>query len=358
MSEASQHDGKSEGLPLPKHSSEDAPMAMLSDAAKKIGWRLTMAKAAAQLFAGTEQGAVIYGEIRERLDTIEGRSIVSKEMAKAVAKQAINDPDLLERGKARFLGSLLQKQRNLEAVVLAANEQIATLPAPDLELGVHDNAENSHGVDPNPENINEAVKPLGDDWASSFASIAEDATSDDLRQRLARVLAGELASPGTYTRATVRKIADLEKVDLENLRKVLPYVFGDVVIRLQDDNQNPPLNLMLDLAEVGLVTEASGTITKNWPMAGPAGSQGALTGKTWVMQVDYTTGHSMSIGIFQLTRTGIAVVDLLGRLDEREIIRRIAINPKPGWSAVRMGKLAAPDRVHLPWEELFTLQAP
>jgi hypothetical protein len=64
------------------------------------GWRMKLAKAAAQLSAGSKKGAVAYGQIRERLDTIEGRSIVARGLAEAAVNQAVNDPKMLERANA------------------------------------------------------------------------------------------------------------------------------------------------------------------------------------------------------------------------------------------------------------------
>jgi len=351
MDEFRRDSGQGEALPLPKPDRDNSPPALIDKTAKEGGWRLKMAKAAAQLLAGTEKGAIVYGEVRERLDTIEGRSIVSKAMAEAVAQQAVNDPDLLERGKARFLGGLIQKQKNLEAVVSAANEQLLMLPSPgegEIPVGLHSDA------DAGEETAREASseEPLNEDWATAFSSVAENATSEELRQRLARVLAGELASPGTYSRATVRKIAELERVDLERMGEVLPFVFGEVVIRARKAENAPPLALLLQLAEVDLVTEASGTISTTWPVAPEGGADRTFSGQQWVMQVDVEAGTIMTIGIYQLTRTGLAVVDLLGRPDEQGIIRQIASDPDAGWKAVRMGRLIAPNQVRLPWVEL------
>jgi hypothetical protein len=318
-----------------------------------------LAKAAAQLLAGTERGSHVYGEIRDRLDTIEGRSTVSKAIAEAVAQQAIKDPEILERGKARFLGGLLQKQENMEAVVAVADEQILLLPSAGTASKSASGAEavcnpdQSQTTDPDLDENQASTQPLNADWAATFSNLAENATSDDLRQRLGRVLAGELASPGTYSRATVRKIAELERDDLEAMKKILPFVFDEFVIRMNGDEQEPSLDLLLPLAEVGLITEASGTISRNWKPAPPEGASCVVIGTEWVMQVDVPGNHAMSIGICQLTRTGIAVVDLLGRPDEREIIRRMAANPAPEWKAIRMAKLNGTGRIHPPWQQLY-----
>jgi len=118
---------------LPAASGTTEPDGFLQkiEAVTPKSWRSRLAKAATQLIAGTRQGANAYGEIRERLDTIEGRSIVNKALAEAVAKQAANDPEMVERAKARFVSSALQKQENLEAVIAGASEHLPLLPAPE-----------------------------------------------------------------------------------------------------------------------------------------------------------------------------------------------------------------------------------
>ncbi len=312
---------------------------------------MKLAKAAAQLIAGTERGAQAYGEVRERLDTIEGRSTVSKALAEAVAQQAVSDPELMERAKARFLGSALQKQENLEAVIFGASEQLLALPAPKAEnASSFTDPGNADPIKPDEGNH----EPLNPDWASTFTSIAENATSAELRDRLARVLAGEIVSPGTFSRATVRLISELERGDLEAAQQALPYVLNDMLIRSRTETSAPSHDLMLRLVEAGLLTDASGMLAKNWVVDPGDETPIGVAGKEWILAISLINGNDFSLPMSQLTRTGMAVMDLLGRPDEREILRMIAKEAPAGtFSKIIMGRSLGGGRLGAPLEQLF-----
>lgn len=318
------------------------------------GWRVRLAKAAAQLIAGSEKGAVAYGEIRERLDTIEGRSIVAKGMAEAVMQQSINDPEIMERAKARFLGSALQKQENLEAVIAGAVQPLLALPPPTEEITATAKETTTDTENAPSEGTSSLEQPLNADWAATFTGIAENATSDELRSRLSLVLAGELASPGSYSRATVRQIAELEKPDLEAMQRVLGYVIGDIVIRLdKGETQEPSIDMLLPLAEAGLVTEASNIMVKNWSRAPEDGTILWFSGKSWAIKVTLKKGQMFSIPMTQLTRTGVAVVDLLGRSDEKSILESfVETMAADSFLTVEIGQCISPDLVALPLKRL------
>ena len=330
------------------------PLRKIEQLAPK-GWRIKLAKAAAQLIAGSEKGAIAYGEIRERLDTIEGRSIVSKGLAAAVLQQEMNDPEMMERAKARFLGSALQKQENLEAVILGAAEPPLALPAPSDEAAAPSAAESETGRgEAASQAATSSEQPLNADWAATFAGVAENATSDELRGRLSRVLAGELASPGAYSRATVRQIAELEQADLEAMQRVLSYVVGDLVVRLErGDTQEPSIDMLLPLAEAGLIAEANSMLSKSWPPASADGTEIWFGGKVWAIKITLKMGQSFNVPMTQLTRTGIAVVDLLGRPDEESILKRFVDGLDAAtYSTVGLGRLISSGQVALPLKQL------
>ena len=158
------------------------------DAVAPDNWREKMKRVAAQLLVGTEWGKDYYLKARDTIDEAEGRSKVNTMLAEAVGQQAISDPAQIERAKARFLGNLYRKQENLEAVIAKTAEHIKDAP---------DAADATKS-----DNISEM--PLDSDFAAAFSREAEVATSEQLRDRLARLLAGEMKTPGTYSRSTLR----------------------------------------------------------------------------------------------------------------------------------------------------------
>lgn len=316
------------------------------------GWRLKLAKAAAQLIGGTEKGAIAYGQVRERLDVIEGRSAVSKALAQAVAQQIINDPDTMERAKARFVGTMFQKQENLEAVIIGASEPMLSLPPPKNQSSraSDQNLEDEQII----ENIDSLEPPLESDWAATFTSIAENATSEELRSRLSRILAGELATPGIYSRSSIRLISELSRTDLEAVRILLPYVLGDIMIRTTGTQSHPTFEMLMPLLESGLITDANELLARSWPSASENRSANFLGGKTWGIIIHMKVGQILTMPIVMLTRTGNAVVDLLGRPDEQLVLRRYAAEvPTSIYDRIVIGRLIGPSIVEEPTKQLF-----
>lgn len=329
------------------------------DAVAPAGWRMKLARAMAQLFAGTEKGAVVYGQMRERIDTIEGQTEVSRTLARAVAQQAMQDPEVMERAKARFLGTALRQQENLEAVIIGAGQHLPLLPAPSalgspptgLEQEDADQTKSMAGPNSEPFTPDE---PLHPDWAATFTGIAENATTEELRDRLSRILAGELASPGTYSRATVRAISELEQSDLKAVQPVLPYVLANHLIQTAGGNALPTVDMLLPLVDAGLVIDANAMLTRNWPAAPAAGGVMMLAGLNWGLHISMNGGRVLSLPVVPLTRTGLAVVDLLGRPDERSILRRIADELSPeSFSRIVLGKTLNETNLKAPLEQLF-----
>jgi len=305
------------------------------------GWKMKLAKAAAQLIAGSEKGAVAYGELRERIDTIEGRSVVSKALAQAIAQQAVGDPEMLERAKARFLGRAIQQQENVEAVVAGASQHLPLLPAPIEPVASEDAT--SKGQENNQEVPEES---LNSDWAATFTGFAENASSEDLRDRLSRVLAGELKSPGTYPRSTVRIIAELERSDLEAVRNVLPYAFGNYLIRTEGAEPLPSIDMLLPLVDAGLVADANPMLGRTWPAALEDESLCIVGGYLWGLGVYVKKGQSLRVPIVPLTRTGIAVANLLERPDEKIILRSLAERlPSDLYSKIVIGQMSGENRI-------------
>lgn len=322
-------------LPVPAETGNPLDFIQQVEAAAPAGWRGKLAKAAIQLLAGTERGSRLYADVRGRLDTVEGQSLVRKALANAVAQQAINDPELMERAKARFLGAALRQQENLEAVLVGAADEALRLPPP---VNANDETGDQRQTS---ESGSDATDSLDPDWAASFTGLAESATTDELRSRLSRVLAGEIASPGTYSRSTVRLIAELDRHDLEAMRKVLPYIIGEDIVAAPN-LEEPSVIDLAPLVGAGLAIDATYTISRSWKAATHDGEVRILTGRSHALVFYMKTAQTLSFQIVRLTRAGVAVAELLGPTDEKGVLERLAERvPKDWYIKVSIGKAVA-----------------
>ncbi|WP_164155458.1 DUF2806 domain-containing protein [Sandarakinorhabdus rubra] len=287
------------------------------------GWRVKVAKMCLQLTLGAEAAASLYSDAREKLDHIEGRSLITRRLAEVVANQAVRDPVIVERAKARFLGDLARKQENLEAVISSAVELLPNLPmsSPDQsnEAAVREATEcrsDTLGE--------EAANPLNPDWASTFVSFAENASTDDLRQRLSSILAGEMRAPGTYPRSTLRSLAELDKADLLAMQAVSSFVLGREILIFNDEGRKPTIESLLPLVDSGLIADAKPGLSKAWRAADDKPCIVVIGGNYWGLMASLKNVNQISFEVIPLTRTGVAVHDLVGKADERGLLIRIA----------------------------------
>ena len=239
---------------------------------------------------------------------------MNKQLYAIASQQILDDPEMVERAKARLVGGMLRKQENLEAVIGGAGDKMLALPPPDEVEGTpedHEQPEDNSG--------GSSGEPLNPDWAAAFSEVAENATSEELRDRLSRMLVGEITSAGSFPRSTIRSIAELERSDLETLVTLLPFAHGKAIIK--DDSISD--ETLEQLNECGLV-EYNSTfgMTSAWTAKpdAPAG----VPGNEWALIIEVSGEKSVVVPIVPLTRVGKAVVSLLDQFDEREALKRYA----------------------------------
>jgi hypothetical protein len=126
-------------------------------------------------------------------DITDAKSLMIRKVAEAAADSAARDPRLVEAAIEAWLPRELRKQANKQAVVAAALDQLSLAPP--------------SGGKPAGEH-----RQIDDDWLSTFDRFSEDACSDDMQKLWGRVLSGEIANPGSFRRATLRFLYELDKV--------------------------------------------------------------------------------------------------------------------------------------------------
>lgn len=288
---------------------EQASPLTVIDSVAPQGWRAKAAKVVAQLIAGSSRGSEVWAGVKENLDVVEGRSAVNKALANAVAQQAIADPETMERAKARFLGQFYKKNENFEAVIGCSSEELKRLPPP----------KDSAQVDSDQSALGESDRPLDEDWAATFVEYAEKANSGDLRQRLGRVLAGEIAQTGLYPRDFIRKIYEADKYGLEALRAIGSYVVGKDILVVKGSSDTSISNFIA-LVDAGFAAETSSMLSKTWSSTD---KKITILGNQYAANVILTETRSIKTSIVSLTRAGGLALDLMGWRDERRALERL-----------------------------------
>lgn len=253
---------------------------------KTLRGKLT--KTVLRLIAGGP-GFKYLDQIRHNENTLAGREKIDLIVAEEVARQAIADPDYMERAKARFLGDMVKKQENVEAVARKASEEILELSDADA--------------------LSENEDEPSDDWMNAFTREAELASSDELRARLARILAMETQKPGSISRSTVRAISELEKETLLHFRKILEYNFGDFVLKGKKWEEGVLFQRGMILQSEGLISgSAFTTMTLNIGEHGVA----VMAGRGRALFFHGTKNSATKVPVYALTRIGKEIAELLG----------------------------------------------
>ena len=126
-----------------------------------------------------------FGTIRQAKADAEATIIVARADAEAA--------EIQERAKARIEYRECLRQENIEKI----SSQAA------LEL---------------PETVSE--KPVDTDWTLQYFDYAQDVCDEDMQKLWSRILAGEVASPGSYSKRTLQFLRTLDKDEAEAFTKI------------------------------------------------------------------------------------------------------------------------------------------
>lgn len=283
---------------------------------------------------GGEKGAAVYAQAREHLDLIDARSAMNQQLYATAMQQVLADPDEVERAKSRLVGDALRKHVNIEATVAKAGQYLeadSTLRLTDQSddtrnLSPGDDGSNPHpsGSDMPQDDFGHQRPMLDSDWAATWNSLAENASSDELRDRLGRVLAGELKRPGAYSRATLRAFSELEQEDLEAFRGLTEYRFG-TALHPPKGWYNKNTDVFRRLSEAGLTLDSGlEMLTQISCRIDSTGEYGTgIVGDDVAVIIKVSSEITLQFPVVQLTKVGIAVARLMMGSDERSLIANI-----------------------------------
>jgi uncharacterized repeat protein (TIGR03899 family) len=143
--------------------------------------------------------------------------------------------ELARRASERIQNRELRRQQNIESIVATALEQL-------------------------PSSVSN--EPVDDDWVSQFFEQCQDVGNTEMQTLWAKLLAGEIAEPGTYSRRTLNLVRLMSMDDASLFTKFCSYIFhGDEFlfhIRLRQSDQylltkGFSYRNLLNLQNVGLI---------------------------------------------------------------------------------------------------------
>jgi len=186
----------------------------------------------------------------------------------------------------------------------------------------------SHIADVEPETAGAAPEPPSEDWLNRWSRYVEDASSEDLQDAFARILAGEITRKGSFSVATLRLVSELSQDVASEFQTFWSNVIEDYAIAYPEYNRGEGWQRLLALREVGLVSAANAAIHRPQPL-GPLWGFGIDT--QLLVEVDPAI-HS-EIPIINLTRLGRELGSILPPPPQEANLRRFALESpnKIGW---------------------------
>ena len=210
------------------------------------------------------------------------------EAATIKAKAEIEIQQLEERAAERVSLDQTRQQANIERIIDGAVREL-------------------------PESVSE--EPVDPDWTSAFFADCKDISNEEMQSLWSRILAGEVASPGSFSRRTLAIVKSLSKIEAHNFTQLCgtayvnePHSMG--VIYTRQTLNALPLNYsqLIELESIGLISHN--------PLTGFDAIHGTpinllYFGKQLILTVPKSAGRVRLSG-FPFTRIGIELSRISG----------------------------------------------
>ena len=188
------------------------------------------------------------------------------------------------------------------------------------ERAVKHLASSSFDTEADPKSDPEEVDP---DWLNYFGGYAGKASSERIRDLWARVLAGEIRRPGSFSRATLRLLAELDQQMASRFEEEVEFrLRGNVILR-RNELMGERLDRLVFLEEVGLIQHwhpAGGINRKFEP--GPDGFVAIFEGDLCLLLRAHGK-DGVGLPVIPITRIGQEIAKILPPVDEMAVLRRV-----------------------------------
>ena len=235
------------------------------------------------------------------LDVNRAKALALSDLSNKLVLVEANE-QLQERAKVRIEHREIRRQQNLEAIAAAAVTHL-------------------------PEQV--SATAVDEDWKTRFFKTAEDVSNTDMQDLWARILAGEVARPGTYSVRTLETLKNLSQHEAEAFRK-LRYLALDLGFVLKVDSQGAFTEFgltyhdMLALREAGLLSDSDTLLMQiTFPDAMPFLVY-PFNGKGILMERYEGAANPITLDSFILTAVGKQLLSLIEPQVNIEYLKRVA----------------------------------
>jgi hypothetical protein len=178
------------------------------------------------------------------------KQLVAKEVATAAAKLAANDTDIVARAAHSLLAKEYRHQKNKEEIAKKTLELLVQETPSDTRV---EHAQAGSGPASSPREIDE-------DWLNVFERYAEDASTERMQELWARILAGEIRSPKSFSLKTLRFASELDQETARLFEKYLPQVCNGRFLPKPQRLEGSIFAELVQLEDAGLLAGVTGLV--------------------------------------------------------------------------------------------------
>ncbi|MHA6317870.1 DUF2806 domain-containing protein [Altererythrobacter sp. CAU 1778] len=241
-------------------------------------------------------------------DKTDAKSEVVKAIARAAAEKAASDPELVEAAVQAWLPKEFRKQENKAAVIEQATQALL------------ENQENQalleNGATPAKD------RDIESDWLNSFERYCEDASSEKMRQLWGRVLAGEVAKPGAFSKTAIRLISELDQSLAVSFEKVLQHSLANTIFLADTSYEKENVDELLELEAAGMISGVSGYLS--WTPNIDDRGLFTLAGRCYGLVGKVSKMGNLSAPVIALSKIGIQLREILPETDETSKLRSVS----------------------------------
>lgn len=144
--------------------------------------------------------------VAQKVRENKGRDVVSAAIANRIATGISEQDPQFERAFQREAARLLGEQQSLDDIAEIAMEEIGSKSEKDFQGG-----------------------EVEDEWLYQFEQAAKGFTSDRMKHTFARLLAGEILRPGSFSPSTLRAVATMSTQDAAIIVRFLSLSYSPVI---------------------------------------------------------------------------------------------------------------------------------
>jgi hypothetical protein len=268
--------------------------------------------------------------------------LVEKSISEVAAKEATADKEVIARAIGALVRKEYRKQKNKDQV---ARETIALLKEIEEESeGIVDHHQND-----TPSNID-------DDWLNIFERYVEDASTERMQNLWARVLSGEIRSPGRYSPRTLRFLSEFSQADALSFSELVQNSLVDFVPKsLTKTNAEDDITHLIHLEAAGLINGITNGFNQRFQFS----EKGFyfLNEGNFTLALQGQPNDHVSFQITALTPLGCEIVSIIPERDTKMAMRNVANAIRcPQITAAHICRIVAKEI--LPIEILWQNEAP